>query len=275
MSLPLLDGESDPEDILSTSLQTLYGYAPITHSSAGRDFTYTAKTSSNVSGSRHFTITLRIPDTQPANWSLHASAVWVSSLYLADHLEDLRLDQYLGNIVRVLELGAGAGLPGILIAKTHSVQVDISDYPDPNLIKTLSENVHINGVSDRCRVVPYAWGTHSAILTQEPFDVIIACDTLWNPDLHPPFISTLCLLLRKTHDARIHLIAGLHTGRYTLQVFMDAVQGAGLDICSAQEREVDSSIQREWNVSRAEVENEQEKRQWVVWMTLAWPADKF
>jgi len=269
-------GDSDPEDILSTSLETLYGYAPITHSSAGKDFTYTSKVLLS-SDSSLVTVTLRTPDTQSANWSLHASSVWVSSLYLADHLEDLHLDQRdggpPGNTVHVLELGAGAGLPGILIAKTHR-SVTVSDYPDEVLTKTLSENVQNNGVSDRCRVVPYAWGSDDAILTRQQFDVIVACDTLWNPDLHALFIDTLCMLLRRTPDARVHLIAGLHTGRYTLQAFMDAARSAGLDIQSALEREVSGSIQREWSVSRAETETERERRRWVVWVTLGWPPDR-
>lgn len=275
MSHPLLDGDSDPEDILSTSLEGLYGYAPIMHSSAGKDFTYTSK-SLSWSDSDPLMVTVRTPDTQAANWSLHASAVWVSSLYLADHLDDLHLDLYNnnppGNIVHILELGAGAGLPSILIAKTcPHIHVTVSDFPDIHLIRTLSDNVQNNRVSDRCRVVPYAWGSDVAALTQRPFDVIVACDTLWNPDLHDIFIDTLCMLLKKVSDARIHLVAGLHTGRYTLQAFMDTARNAGLDICRAREREVTGSIQREWCVSRAETESERERRRWVVWMTLAWP----
>jgi EEF1A N-terminal glycine/lysine methyltransferase len=270
------DSDSDPEDILSTSLQTLYGYAPISHSSQGKDFTYIAKASS----SGESVVKLRIPDTQPANWALHASSIWVSSVYLADHLEDLCLGHHQSsppeNKVRVLELGAGAGLPSILIAKMiHSVQIIASDFPDDDLIRTLTDNVHNNGVSDQCRVVPYAWGAEDSSLTRELFDVIVACDTLWNSDLHPLFIDALCTLLKKTSDARIHLIAGLHTGRYTLQAFMDAARSAGLDIRNAQERKVTSgSVQREWSVSRGETENEQERRQWVVWITLAWPSER-
>ena len=272
MSQPPSDCDSDPEDILSTSLQTLYGYAPISHSSHGKDFTYISKASSGGS-----VVTLRIPDTQPANWALHASSVWVSSIYLADHLEDLCLGHHQGsppeNKVRVLELGAGAGLPSILIAKTvRAVQMIASDFPDDVLIRTLTDNVRNNGVSDQCRVVPYAWGTEVSSLTRELFDVIVACDTLWNSELHPLFIDALCALLKKTSDARIHLIAGLHTGRYTLQAFMDAARSAGLDIRNARERKVTSGcVQREWSVSRAEAENERERRQWVVWITLAWP----
>lgn len=85
-----IDEASDPEDILSTSLQTLYEYAPITHSSAGRVFTYTPKSTLPNPP----TVTLNTPDTKPANWSLHASSIWVSSLYVAENLADLHLPSF-------------------------------------------------------------------------------------------------------------------------------------------------------------------------------------
>lgn len=265
------DDDLDSEDILSTSLQTLYGYAPITHSSAGISFTYTSKSHSSQS-----TVNLRTPDPKAENWSLHASSIWVSSLYVADHLEDLHLDKIehsspQGNTLRILELGAAAGLPGILIARTYPfAKVTISDYPDDDIISSLSHNVEINGVSERCRVVPYAWGSDTSVFAPgAPFDTILACDTVWNPDIHISFIETLCALLKKTESSRIHLIAGLHTGRFTLQAFMIAAQSAGLQIRNAVEREVVGPTQREWSAERDD--SERERRRWVVWMTLAWP----
>jgi EEF1A N-terminal glycine/lysine methyltransferase len=98
--------DSEPEDIFSTSLETLYQYTPIAHSSAGSLFTHTTKTTSRSP----ITVTLRTPDTLPANWSLHASSIWVSSLYIADNLADLSLDQR-QTTTRVLELGAGRLFP--------------------------------------------------------------------------------------------------------------------------------------------------------------------
>jgi len=272
---PQVESEgSDPEDILSTSLQTIYGYQPITHSSGGSLFTYNGI--SKVLAP--LTITLRTPDTQAANWSLHASSIWVSSLFLADHLEDLHLDQYVNNSppqrVRVLELGAAAGLPGILIAKIYEqVLVTVSDYPDEKLIQTLSENVARNGVSGSCRVVPYAWGSDASAFSGDKdvgFDVIVAADTLWNPESHSLFVQTLKITLKKSADARIHLVAGLHTGRYTLQSFLDAVGGTGFDTESVLEKEVNGEEERAWSVSRAEHEDERERRRWVVWISLRW-----
>jgi len=263
--------DSDPEDILSTSLETLYRYTPITYSSAGSLFSYTTESSSLSDGSL-VTISLRTPDTSPSNWSLHASSIWVSSLYISDHITDLCLKQQGTTMKHVLELGAGSGLPSILIAKTHdNVVVTASDYPDDYLIRALSENINMNSVSERCRVIPYAWGAEiSAFGVPNGFDFIIAADTIWNPELHTPFVDTLCLTLKKSPESRIHLVAGLHTGRYTIQAFLNAVTKGGLCVESAVEREVNGDARREWSVARADGEDEQERRRWIIWIIIKW-----
>jgi len=305
---------ADPEDILSDALQTLYDYAPITHSSAGSLFTYAVQpqphqhisdrvhhSTSDRTSPSNITISLTTPETQANNWSLHASSIWVSSLFIADHLADLQLDLHIRSLsdanptsprpLRVLELGAGAGLPGILIAKTYEVvQVTLSDYPDEILIHTLEENILRNGVPKNCSVVPYAWGSDPSTLLHNPqahltdadptdgeeleFDIIIAVDTLWNSSLHVIFTRTLLTALRRSPRSRVHLVAGLHTGRYTLQAFMESLAGFGFDIEDVKEREVRehsaNGVCREWDVNRAESEDERERRRWVVWMVLKW-----
>lgn len=272
--------EDDPEDIMSASLQTLYDYTPITHSSTpGSLFTYTIEHNKAASGLGH--ITLQTPDTQASNWSLHATSIWQSSIHIADHIEDLQLDQFSDRkILRVLELGAGAGLPSIMIARTTpNAAVIASDYPDENLICTLSDNVRRNHASERCRAVPYAWGSDiSPLLTptaQNPegsalFDIIVAADTLWNPEIHVQFINTLCMCLKHSPDARVHLVAGLHTGRYTLQSFMNAAMMQKFQVERVVEREATGNVQRPWDVTRAESEDERERRKWIVWMVLKW-----
>jgi len=261
----------EPEDILSVSLESLYEYTPITYSSAGSIFTYTVKSLP----SSQSTITLHTPDTQPANWSLHASSIWVSAVYLSDHLADLHVEEHASHLLpgerlRILELGSGAGLPGICIAKTYKdVLVTVSDYPDKHLIRTLSENVQRN-TSTHCHVIPYSWGSDIASFGNKKggFDVIVAADTLWNPELHFVFLETLRMALRKTHGARVYLVAGLHTGRFTLQAFLDAVGNVGLEVEDAVEREVCGETQRPWSVARADNEDEKERRRWVLWIVL-------
>ncbi|KAL4072790.1 WD40 repeat-like protein [Scleroderma yunnanense] len=272
----------DPEDILSSSLQTLYDFTPITYSKPGSVFKYTVKQSLLLNPK---IIELQIPDTQASNWELHATSVWVAAVCLADHIDDLELHQFRDReVVRILELGAGAGLPSILIAGMfQNARVIASDYPDTSLIRTLSRNVQKNGVSGRAHTVPYDWGTDISSLVswenQEPpedshlFDIIIAADTLWNSALHKRFIKSLTMCLKRSHDARVHLVAGLHTGRYTIQSFLRTIEvemNSGLMVETVLEREVSGTGWRPWDVSRAECEDERERRRWVVWIVLRW-----
>ncbi|KAJ7696551.1 hypothetical protein B0H17DRAFT_1053649 [Mycena rosella] len=269
-----MNSDEDPEDILSSSLLTLYEYHPITLSSAGSIFTYHSPDQSIP------TVTLCTPDTQAANWSLHASSVWAASRFLADHIDYLHLPTHHsrcppGKRVKLLELGAAAGLPSIVIAKRYpEVSVTVSDYPDVDLIRTLTENVVKNGVSANCRAVPYGWGSDPSTLylpdDTEKFDIVIAADTLWNPEFHGLFIDTLRLTLKKSSDSRIHLFAGLHTGRYTIQSFLNAVSTAGFDLETALEKETNGERQRLWSVDRPEGEDESERRRWIVCLSLRW-----
>lgn len=290
---------SEPEDIFTDSLESLYGYAPFTLASLGSVFHYEltdARHRLHQSSSSHgdreqdisirgSTITVAPPDTAANNWSLQASSVWASSVFLADHLDDLHLDQHLQTVrrrgqdrLRILELGAGAGLPSIVIARCFvGADVTVSDYPDPQLIRGLQANVDANDVAERCRVVPYAWGSSPSVFSRHDpvvgvedcaMDVIIAADTLWKSEMHSPFLQSLQLLLRRTSDARIYLIAGLHTGRYTLQSFIDSVEGYGFELDETVEREVSGCCQRAWNVDRAEGEDDKERRRWLLWIKL-------
>jgi predicted nicotinamide N-methyase len=272
--------ELGPEDIFSSSLEMLYDYQPITLASAGSVYRYTSNLQS-IGSKSPINITLHTPNTLPANWSLHASDIWASSIYLADHIDQVNLDALITLIgvhtpekVHVLELGAAAGLPGILIAKLYgdAALVTVSDYPDEQLIRTLSNNVARNGVSRSCHTIPYAWGSDSSCLLREDisFDVIIAADTLWNPDLHSLFITSLQTTLKRSPMARVHLVAGLHTGRYTLQSFMSAARKAGFEVETALEKEVMGPRERLWNVEGEGNEDEKERRRWVVWMVLRW-----
>jgi len=276
------DSIVDAEDILFDSLQTLYDYRPITLATQGSLFTYTSTStySSNCETNIPISITLRTPDTQASNWSLHANSIWVSSIYLADHVDDLNLHLYInsksdseGEKVRVLELGASAGLPSILVAKLFpGGLVTVTDYPDDELIKTLKNNVEENNIADRCKVLPYAWGSDPTVVLSSStgFDVVIATDTLWNPELHPIFIDTLKSTLKKSSSSRIHLVVGLHTGRYTIQAFLAQVQqNTGFYVESISEREATGSSTRTWDVFRSE-EDEGERRRWIIWMILAW-----
>jgi len=66
---------------------------------------------------------------------------WNTSRILADWLME-NSDIYRGR--RVLELGAGAGLPSIVIAAAGASSTVITDYPDRPLLENLEYNVECN-----------------------------------------------------------------------------------------------------------------------------------
>lgn len=319
----LVEEIQDPEDILSSSLGTLYGYTPVTLSSAGATLVYThqkglsySQLMKNDDGhvmgkddnsySEPLKVTIQTPDTHARNWALHASSVWMSAVFLADHIEELNLQGFLdrrprshiiADQIQLLELGAGAGLPGLVSAKylqklsseTGLWNVTLSDYPDDTLIGTLKMNVTQNNLNyKQCRVVPYAWGedTHPLLIERSDsslgYDIIIASDTLWNRQFHSPFIDTILQVSRKSDEARIHLIAGFHTGRYVIGAFLNAISSQyddrraeglrALEVESIQEHSVLSntalSSSRSWDLDREE--GEDERRKWVVWIVLKW-----
>ncbi|KAF8585439.1 hypothetical protein K439DRAFT_1632709 [Ramaria rubella] len=261
----LMAAEDSPEDILSSSLESIYSYTPISFS--GESFTH------KQSG-----LTLVSPDTAPSNWALHASSIWMSSLFLANHICDIKFTRDTPSVI--LELGACAGLPGILVAKRMGSQaiVTLSDYPDDSILRCLHENIKFSISSlSSVRVVGHIWGECTAKLGT--FDIVLAADTLWNPDQHLPFCQTLSRVLKRDSQARIYLVAGLHTGRWTISRFLDKLAQFDLVIEFMTERKVDgtfdlevtnsASFEREWQVER-DGEGEDERRKWVVWIVLKW-----
>jgi nicotinamide N-methyltransferase len=260
----------DMIDILGSALETLYDqeYTTVAHSTANDIFNYTSPSG--------MCLNVTTPDTMAANWALHASSVWVSAVFLADHMADIGIDNM--PTPTVAELGAGAGLPGILCAKMYSkAQVIVSDYPDEMLIKTLEANVQTAGVVANCRAVGYGWGTDAAEILRTSngdilngFDIVLAADTLWNSETHQILTTTLSRILRRSPDARAHLVAGLHTGRWTLKRFLDMALENGFQILSVVEHSVhDNATTRAWDAEREDAEVE--RRRWVVWIKLCWP----
>jgi len=81
--------------------------------------------------------------------------------------------------MRVLELGAGTGLPGIVAAArgAHVVQTDIQSLA----LHLARRNAERNGIAVEHRTADWTAWTDAT-----PYDLVIGADILYAPDLHAP-----------------------------------------------------------------------------------------
>lgn len=88
-----------------------------------------------------------------------------------------------------LELGAGTGLPSVLLATTGAAKVVATDLGP--VLSPLSQSVRQNCASNiNIEVKEYAWGEEPQALAG-PFDVILASDVVYDFDYFPHFVRSL------------------------------------------------------------------------------------
>ncbi|KAA8912004.1 putative methyltransferase-domain-containing protein [Sphaerosporella brunnea] len=145
------------------------------------------------------TLTLRLVGHNPL-WGHH---LWNAGLVISKYLETNAARLVQGK--RVLELGAGAGLPSLTCALRGAAEVVVTDYPDAPLIDNL--RINISSLPTRSSTSPitaegYLWGNTLAESMATPFDVVILSDLLFNHSEHAKLLKTVQLTLRKSRDAR-------------------------------------------------------------------------
>jgi len=111
----------------------------------------------------------------------------------------------------VFELGCGAALPSIMLARLGAVRVVASDFPDENMLANARHNCIVNGVGERVCVVPHQWGTSADPILGEnggrQFDLVIMADLLYELE-HAALIDSLEATLR--HDGRALVAFQIH-----------------------------------------------------------------
>lgn len=119
----------------------------------------------------------------------HGDAVWASAEYLATRVLN-------GNIdvagLRVLECGAGAGLPSITCAR-QGASVVATDAPTAASIFCLA----LSGIKHGFSVRPLRWGDS----LDQLFDLILAADCIYDPASHVPLLTTMKCSLKPTAQA--------------------------------------------------------------------------
>lgn len=135
--------------------------------------------------------------------------LWNAGQIIARYIEDNAKETVQGK--NVLELGAGAGLPGLICALNGAKRVLVTDYPDADLVDNLSYNIE-HCVPERLRynitAQGYLWGNNTDALKStlddcdDGFDLLILADILFNHSEHEKLVRTLQQTQRKNPDSR-------------------------------------------------------------------------
>ncbi|KAF5825992.1 putative methyltransferase-domain-containing protein [Dunaliella salina] len=114
------------------------------------------------------------------------AVVWEGELLMGQYLCSVPRHRFLG--CRVVELGAGPGLLGLLLAKWGARQVVITDKG--SVLPLIRKNVELNGLGDKgqlrgqVEVAELEWGkqgyeTALGSIAQDPVDWVLAADCLY------------------------------------------------------------------------------------------------
>ncbi|KAJ3038322.1 hypothetical protein HDV00_000833 [Rhizophlyctis rosea] len=145
----------------------------------------------------------------------HDTHIWPSSLVLSAYLltrPDLLLT------ARVLELGCGTGLPGLLSATLGAPLTILSDRPNSAAIQSLIPlAITSNNLHQTCAPKPLQWGhfAEEDILPSPttpipppshggpgwlstPFTLLLGADVFYNPPDFDPLLATVSYILRRS-----------------------------------------------------------------------------
>ncbi|CAZ79467.1 unnamed protein product [Tuber melanosporum] len=246
--------ESDPATVFEDSLSTIFSDPRVQHGEPGKYVLYKSEELGDFK--------LRLADPDPSNHSLFSHFVWNAALQAAELITTAEF-----NVAgkKVLEVGAGAGLPGIIAVYCDAEETVLSDYPVPEFLSNIQTNLEINlsrSQLARASVIGHEWGqTDDRLCTTRAgaFDKIIAADCLWMESRHDNLAKSVKTLLAR--DGELLAIAGFHTGRDKVAGFFDAAERAGLVRVKITEKDVEGA-EREWVRDRGQ-EDPVERKRWL------------
>lgn len=235
--------DEDFIDTFSSSLSSLYNIFSPSEGSALAPYTYKPPhlTSTDDSDSTFNPITIRLPP-QSVN-SLFSHYQWQSGLRLADEIS-------LGHVkvsgLRVLELGAGSGLPAIMAVKlgalsvcstplltfryftnlTFNIKVVLSDYNDQAMIDNMDSNVKSifpkssSNMNPNVAVWGHSWGELVDSTTLPSFPAISIASHLITTNRFDLILAADCIWNSEFHlpllDSLFSLLA--HSSKGSIQI---------------------------------------------------------
>jgi len=133
-----------------------------------------------VVGEEEFKIKLICNEEIPS--TLFAQYIWPASKVLSSHLLELDLPS------SVLELGAGCGLPSMVMCRRGVGRVLVTDFPHPILLDEIEQNLARNcPYKDNVQITGLLWGEEMG----EKVDMVIASEVLWLHDQHENLLKTI------------------------------------------------------------------------------------
>ncbi|KAF2721175.1 hypothetical protein K431DRAFT_224728 [Polychaeton citri CBS 116435] len=173
---------------------------------------------------------------------------------------------------RVLELGAGLGLGGIVSILTGAQETVISDYPDPTALQTILQNTS-KALSIRPRsnysVQGHIWGELDrglALSHNHHFTRVLAADCCWEAGQHSKLVDSMMHFLAFEPSARVYAVMGFHSGRADVAAFLDVARKAGLETEHIYEEDVELK-RREW--VRRDDGGRKDASEWRKWLVIA------
>ncbi|XP_054159815.1 histone-arginine methyltransferase METTL23-like [Oppia nitens] len=141
----------------------------------------------------HGQFTIIINEKYSINYGYH---VWPSAPILAQFISYYR-SKFNGK--RIIELGSGTGMVGIVAAKIGALVVLTDSHQYPQCLQLCQQNVDINGVNDNITaILPLTWGHFDEQVIQMPsFDYIISSDCFYNEKDFEDILSSVSFLMDK------------------------------------------------------------------------------
>ncbi|XP_072224215.1 histone-arginine methyltransferase METTL23 isoform X1 [Leuresthes tenuis] len=160
------------------------------------------------------TLSASIPEVLDPHYGMY---VWpcavVLAQYLWTHREELR-----GR--KVLELGAGVSLPGVVAARCGA-DVILSDSADkPLCLQNCRRSCEANGLQD-VAVLGLSWGEVSPELLLLPrVHVILGSDLFYDPEDFEDILLTIVCLLRKNPGAQFWTTYQLRSADWSIEALL-------------------------------------------------------
>ncbi|KAH8920344.1 hypothetical protein BT69DRAFT_1284110 [Atractiella rhizophila] len=132
-------------------------------------------------------LTISLPSAHP----LWGHVLYPASISLARYLES---NPELVRNKKVIEFGAGGGLPSLIACKEGAGLVIVTDYPDAPLIKNLEENIEGNlSPEEKRRIVAkgFVWGRPPRDFPATSFDLLLLSDLVFNHSQHQALLASL------------------------------------------------------------------------------------